>query len=138
MFALMYPITSGTEYWGVMIIGLLLQLHAFAVVRTMRDFGVRTVQMPSTVGSTGESRLPEPAFGLACLGSRTQGRRWRRILSVRLLELPGRAMCTTSDVLLGEHGEPALDLVQPRCRGGHEVNMESRMWSEPSLDGRCL
>jgi hypothetical protein len=42
-------------------------------------------------------------------------------------------MCAATDVLFGEGGEPALDLVQPRCRGrcealriGFEISAEQK------------
>jgi len=54
-----------------------------------------------------------------------------QVLANGLFELARRTMRAAPDVLLGERGEPALDLIQPRGRGGGEVNVKARVASEP-------
>ena len=47
-------------------------------------------------------------------------------------------MSAATDLALGQGGEPALDLIEPRGRGRSEVHVEARIASEPSFDGRSL
>ena len=54
----------------------------------------------------------------------------------RLLQLPGRAMRAAPDLLFGQRGKPALDLVEPGGRSGREVNMKPPVAGKPGLDGR--
>ena len=49
----------------------------------------------------------------------------------RLLQLPGRAMRAAPDLLFGQRGKPALDLVEPAGRSGREVNMKPRAAHSP-------
>ena len=48
------------------------------------------------------------------------------------------AVDTASDLLVGEHREPAFDLVEPRGSGGREVKVEARVASTPPPDGGRL
>lgn len=61
-----------------------------------------------------------------------------QILTNRLLQLPSQAICAATDVLLCQRSKPALDLIQPRRRGGCEADMKSWMPREPDLDGECF
>src|ERR1700690_2615310 len=47
-------------------------------------------------------------------------------------------MCTATDLLLGQCGEPALDLIEPGCRSRGEVRMKPRTTSQPSAHSGCL
>lgn len=60
------------------------------------------------------------------------------VRSDRLFKLPCRAKRATLNVLLGERGEPAFDLIEPRRGSRSEVNMEARMTSESVFDRRRL
>ena len=44
-----------------------------------------------------------------------------------IFELARRAVSATANLALGQSGEPALNVIQPRRRGRGEVNMEARM-----------
>src|SRR5271165_2869622 len=54
------------------------------------------------------------------------------------LQLTRGSMGPTTDLALCEGGEPALHLIEPGRRGWGEMNMESRMTSEPVADRGCL
>ena len=47
-------------------------------------------------------------------------------------------MRAATDVLLSEGSEPALDLVQPGCRGGSEVHVKPGVSGKPCPDGGGL
>ena len=47
-------------------------------------------------------------------------------------------MRAASNLLFRQGGKPAFDLVEPRCRGRREVNMESGMANKPVPDCRRL
>jgi len=53
-------------------------------------------------------------------------------------EFDSAAMGTTFDLLGGEIGEEAFDLIDPGRTLGREVKMEARVPQEPALDHRCL
>src|SRR3990172_5196096 len=55
-----------------------------------------------------------------------------------VLELAGAAVRPAAQLLLGETGEPALDLVDPGRVGGREVHVEARVARQPAPDERCL
>src|SRR2546421_9880695 len=48
------------------------------------------------------------------------------------------AVGAASQLLLGEHGEPTLDLVDPRGVGGREVKVEAGVSEQPAVDQRRL
>ena len=47
-------------------------------------------------------------------------------------------MSAAANLPLGERGEPAFDLIEPRGRGRGEVCVEARMAGKPVLDRRGL
>ncbi len=55
-----------------------------------------------------------------------------------ILEFRDALECAASDTLSGDLGEEALDHVEPGRRGRCEVQMEARMFLEPTLHGRGL
>src|SRR3972149_6749022 len=55
-----------------------------------------------------------------------------------VLELAGAAVRPAAQLLLGETGEPALDLVDPGRVGGREVHVEARVGGQPAPDERGL
>ena len=54
------------------------------------------------------------------------------------LERLGGTMDAAPDLLVGDQGEEAFDLVDPGGRGGGEMNMKSRTSGKPSADRRGL
>ena len=54
------------------------------------------------------------------------------------LEIADAVMDTALDLLVGEPGEPAFDLVQPGGAGRREVEVIARVAGEPRLDRRGL
>src|SRR5262249_18925552 len=54
------------------------------------------------------------------------------------LKLPDGGMNTALDLLSGEFGEPALNLIDPRRGSWREVDMIERPASEPRLDLGCF
>jgi hypothetical protein len=61
------------------------------------------------------------------------------IVADGLLELSGRTMRAAADVVLGQRGEPALDLIEPGRRSRRKVDVEPRVACEPGPDrGRLV
>ena len=58
------------------------------------------------------------------------------ILSDGCFELLSGAEAASANLLLGEGGEEAFDLIEPARRGRREVDMVARMTDQPALDGR--
>src|SRR5215475_15965419 len=54
------------------------------------------------------------------------------------LELPGAAMHTAPQLLLGERREPPLHQIHPGPAGRREVDMKARMPDEPAVNHRGL
>jgi hypothetical protein len=54
--------------------------------------------------------------------------------SDRGFQFGGRAVAAAADLLFGDVGEEALNLIDPRAGGRREVNMPSRPRSEPLSD----
>ena len=50
------------------------------------------------------------------------------------LELCGGAMDAAPDLFFGEIGEEALDLIDPGCAGGRDVDVSARALGEPVAD----
>jgi hypothetical protein len=48
-----------------------------------------------------------------------------------VFKFPGGAVNAAAKLFVGEGGEPALDQVEPTCRGGREVQMESGPLGQP-------
>ncbi len=55
-----------------------------------------------------------------------------------VLQSAGAALGSATDLLVGEHGEPALDLVDPGTVGGREVELKARVAKQPAMNQRRL
>jgi len=55
-----------------------------------------------------------------------------------LFELAGGGVDTSAQLFAGEFGEPAFDLVDPRCRRRREVDVVVRPTRKPCPDRRGL
>ena len=60
---------------------------------------------------------------------------WGSIKGVdRLLEFPDRSVDIATNLLLGQQGEEALDLIEPRSRGRSEVQIVARLAARSVVD----
>ena len=55
-----------------------------------------------------------------------------------VFELPRASVASPPELLVGQEGEPALDLIDPGTVARGEVQLESTMPQQPSMDPRRL
>ena len=53
-------------------------------------------------------------------------------------EFGGGAMCAAADLVFGQVGEEAFDLIDPRGRGRRVMHLPARPFGEPVADHLCL
>ncbi len=73
---------------------------------------------------------PHEGLGIGTVGGQVQPN--------GVLQRTGAAMTAPAKLLVGEDGEPALHLVDPRRVGGREVQVEAWVAQQPAMDERRL